>query len=313
MPSFLSSLFRKRSDEPSLHLAAFGKHPGWDDHVEDLGLDTDELATAKRLLYVQGIGGNTDSGAWEKLAPQDRLESFHHVFLWRLADSLLAGRIWPSRDGKGRSRYPMIICAQCRHLPLEWIAAEVFPALEQLETELRAAADAPQVRHGLDAARQQLSGKAKAAPPTSAAAESTSALAVLTDHPDLGPNHHGLFRLLYLLDNILLPSRPGPGADAGAIPPIHLRVPALLMSADALLLWQRFLFAHLPLATPILALHPLGQGWVDILVGPPQASHFFCLLATPQVVPLTTQIPYDLDDAFLHRAESILALAKPKA
>ena len=45
-------------------LAAFGKHPGWDDHVEDLGLETESLNLAKTLLYVNGIGGQIDSGAW---------------------------------------------------------------------------------------------------------------------------------------------------------------------------------------------------------------------------------------------------------
>ncbi len=27
-------------------LGAFGKHPGWDDHIEDLGLETDSLIVA---------------------------------------------------------------------------------------------------------------------------------------------------------------------------------------------------------------------------------------------------------------------------
>src|SRR5258705_3476695 len=47
-------------------LAAFGKHPGWDDHVEDLGLDSESLIFAKTLLYVQGIGGQIDSGGLGK-------------------------------------------------------------------------------------------------------------------------------------------------------------------------------------------------------------------------------------------------------
>jgi len=36
-------------------LAAFGKHPGWDDHVEDLGLETESLNLAKTVLYIDGI------------------------------------------------------------------------------------------------------------------------------------------------------------------------------------------------------------------------------------------------------------------
>src|SRR5205085_2200920 len=80
---------------PALHLAAFGKHPGWNDHLDDLGLDTAPLVNAKRLLYIQGISQNIDSGAWDKLedtapvsdgtpllAPIARLDLFRHDFLW---------------------------------------------------------------------------------------------------------------------------------------------------------------------------------------------------------------------------------------
>jgi hypothetical protein len=64
-------------------LAAFGKHPGWDDHVEDLGLETESLIIAKTLFYVNGIGGQIDSGAWERLEPAQQLPAFKHVFLWQ--------------------------------------------------------------------------------------------------------------------------------------------------------------------------------------------------------------------------------------
>src|SRR4051812_34002960 len=102
--------------QPALHLAAFGKHPGWNDHLDDMGFDTEALVAAKRLLYVQGISQNIDSGAWENLeAPVEgaepkalsRLEYFRHDFLWSMppahADDttpLMAGRLWSSTDGK---------------------------------------------------------------------------------------------------------------------------------------------------------------------------------------------------------------------
>src|SRR5947208_3276593 len=71
MAAFIKSLSRflgtSSKPEPALYLAAFGKHPGWNDHLDDLGLDTDALINAKRLLYIQGISQNIDSGAWDKL------------------------------------------------------------------------------------------------------------------------------------------------------------------------------------------------------------------------------------------------------
>jgi len=58
--------YPKGQDDPSekVFVAAFGKHPAWDDHIDDIGLDMDTLIAAKRILYVQGIGGNIDSGSW---------------------------------------------------------------------------------------------------------------------------------------------------------------------------------------------------------------------------------------------------------
>ena len=66
------SNLRKEVAQARVHVAAFGKHPGWDDHIEEIGLDSDLLVKAKRLLYTEGIAGNIDSGAWEKLEPEKR-------------------------------------------------------------------------------------------------------------------------------------------------------------------------------------------------------------------------------------------------
>ncbi|HXD01138.1 MAG TPA: hypothetical protein VN048_17505, partial [Verrucomicrobiae bacterium] len=92
-----------------LALGAFGKHPGWDDHVEDLGMETETLALARKVLYVEGVGGQIDKGAWEKLTPALRLDDFNHTFVWCRSNQFLIGRIWSSVDGKGRTRYPMVV------------------------------------------------------------------------------------------------------------------------------------------------------------------------------------------------------------
>src|SRR6267142_2546677 len=81
-------------------LAAFGKHPGWDDHVEDLGLEPASLNLAKTVLYVNGIGGQIDSGAWEKSDPAQQLPDFRHLFVWQRSGQILIGRLWSSSDGK---------------------------------------------------------------------------------------------------------------------------------------------------------------------------------------------------------------------
>ena len=73
-----------RAGKPQIWLGAFGKHPGWDDHIDDIGLETESLLLAKQILYVEGIGGQIDSGEWERLEEAQRLREFKHVFLWKL-------------------------------------------------------------------------------------------------------------------------------------------------------------------------------------------------------------------------------------
>ena len=76
-----------RGTRPQIWLGAFGKHPGWDDHIDDIGLETDSLLLAKQILYVDGIGGQISSGEWEKLDSAQRLGEFKHVFLWKRGDA----------------------------------------------------------------------------------------------------------------------------------------------------------------------------------------------------------------------------------
>ena len=113
-------------------LAAFGKHPGWDDHVEDLGLETQSLILAKTILYVNGIGGQIDSGAWEKLDATQQVPAFNHIFVWQRSGQFLLGRLWSSSDGKGRTRYPMVVCAHFAGVTLGWALKQGLPVLADL-------------------------------------------------------------------------------------------------------------------------------------------------------------------------------------
>ena len=134
---------------PALALGAFGKHPGWNDHLEDLGLDTEALLAARQLLYVQGIGGAIDSGDWNNAGAasatppepgelSDAVPDFGHLFFWFSRPDFLAGRLWASCDGKGRDRYPMVVCAHAAHLEPDITAARIVAALESLREACRA-------------------------------------------------------------------------------------------------------------------------------------------------------------------------------
>jgi hypothetical protein len=73
------------------YVGAFGKHPGWDDHIDDIGLETEYLTELKRCLYIEGIGGNIDSGAWQRLETELHAQPFEHQFVWLRGDDILVG------------------------------------------------------------------------------------------------------------------------------------------------------------------------------------------------------------------------------
>ncbi len=285
-------------------MAAFGKHPGWNDHMDDLGLETEQLVALRRLLYVQGISGNVDSGAWEALAPESRLDSFHHLALWRNGDSVLLARFWSSSDGKGRKKYPMIVAAQADFLSAAWLLEHAGPILEKLESRFIAAGSAAAVREALDQARAELAS-CTPAEPVKTEEDVPPVIALLADRPELGPDHKGLHVLLYHMDRDLPAFLRGSRNQAAASR--HLRVPACADSATAAIsLWFRFFESKLDPSAMMMLLAPVRGEWVDLIVGEPAASQLFCVRAGSKVVPLTTDIPYNLDSAFIARAEQSL-------
>src|SRR5690606_35579231 len=97
-----------------------------------------------------------DVGAWESMDPANRLDGYGHSFLWLLAPSAIFGRLWSSRDGKGREKYPMVIAAEVAGGDLTCEAGVVTPVLERLEGECRAAGTRDGVIAAVDAARARL-------------------------------------------------------------------------------------------------------------------------------------------------------------
>ncbi|MFW6163410.1 MAG: hypothetical protein ACODAJ_11630, partial [Planctomycetota bacterium] len=312
MPSFFGRAigrFRRHEEEAvEVHLAAFGKHPGWDDHIEDLGLDTEVLVGVRRVLYLQGIAGNIDSGAWEERGEDERLAGFHHLFVWRLGGDLVLGRMWSSRDGKGRTRFPMIVCAHCRHLPLRWAVAEVLPRLEAIEQRCKATTEAAEVRAAIAENDQALDQAAAAEEPVhDPVLPSPRAVARLAERPEMQPDHQGLHRIVYQMEREM-PAFHLRASDTGtravSFRPHHMRVPLCAESRqEGIQLWMSFLPSQLDRSTPVLLFLPLEEPWVDLVVGEPGVQQFFCVRASTKAIPLATDIPYSLDEAFVNRVE----------
>ena len=287
-------------------LAAFGKHPGWDDHVEDLGLETESLNLAKTIFYVNGIGGQIDSGAWEKLDAAQLLPAFKHVFVWQRSGQILVGRLWSSSDGKGRKRYPMVVCVHFTGVTLGWALKQALPTLAELEEGCLKATTAEEVRTLLSRKRaalreaiQSTDGGGEYAPVLPEALHK-----ILQTGGNVQPE--GFLRVLYQIENqstTFIASRSGANAN-----PVEIRVPLAGENPEqALLFWTRFFQTQLDAAAPLLLMLPLDAEWVDVVAGEPGAHEFFYLRASPKAVPLVSEVPYKLDDAFRAKASAFLA------
>ncbi len=313
----LKRLRRKGNRQgPTLHLAAFGKHPGWDDHIPDIGVDTDVLIALRRLLYVEGIGGNIDAGAWDGLEPDHCLASFHHAFAWIQDDRWILGRLWSSTDGKGRTRYPMVICAECRGMDFRATAPRVFDRLEQVEAACTTTESAADVHSILDQARNELRDATGGTTTSDVADEVRSPLAVLAGRAEMGRDAVGLIRLLYHMDRENSDYRRSrmTGDDSSTTMTVGrsqpIRVPQCAdRTIDALTLWEGFLKQEFIDSAPRWVICPLDRAWVDLLIGPVTTSQFFCMRVTPSEFPLTTDIPYQIDDEFVERTRQLLATA----
>ncbi len=281
-----------------LTLAAFGKHPGWDDHMPGIGIETDTLAHVKQTLYVSGIGGQIDSGTWEKLEPDKRMEGFAHTFLWLRGGHAILGQMWSSKDGKGRSKYPMVLAIDGEHVTADFMLTALRGGLENLREVCKSAGNAGQVLSNCRAAQEQLrlapAGNAGAAAEARALPDGRRFL----ERPELGPGRTGLLRVLHELAAAFdLDGNTRPLVRGGSTSPraLNLRVPFASDSEDdALLLWASFLGSSVGASIPLLLIARAGTDWLDAMIGEPGGDDFFCLQASLKGLPLATQIPYEL-------------------
>ena len=273
-------------------VAAFGKHPGWDDHMDDIGLETPALVAIKRILYVQGIGKNIDNGKWAELESKQSGTEFGHTFVWCRDDDIIAGRLWPSRDGRGRASYPMVVCVHCRQVPLQWVYDCVLPHLAHLETECRGGT-ASTVRACLSACRE---GLQKALDTSDGFEQELPGKADLIGRLTHLPDNEGLIRILYHIDremSVGLVSSVGPGGSEHSA---HARVPASSSgAAETPILWTRLLLNEYGRQVGVLIVMPHQGNWLDIIVGEPRPEQLYCLRASTDALPLTNTVPYKID------------------
>ena len=201
----------------------------------------------------------------------------------------------------------MVVCAQCSQLPLPWLFDNILPRLEGIEQACTGTTSADDVRRIIEDARNQFRQLAQQCEPVHKSREDCShILAKLAELPEMGPNRQGLYRILYHIDREVVQA--GSGAGRGReLRPALIRVPASSPAVqENVLLWISFLLAKFGPNTPILALMPLWNSWIDIVIGEPTDLHLFCLRASGSVVPLTSSIPYRMGSEFITQTNQLI-------
>ncbi len=312
--------------EQRVWLAALGKHPGWNDHLDDIGLDTDRLVAVKRHLYVDGIGGLINAGTWEAMSEEDRDEGYAHSFFWRQPDGMVIGRMWSSSDGKGRRKYPMIVCAMTRGLPFAFVAGPLLERLRRLEVKCRESSLAGEVIGAVDATRSEVTELASHTPALTgervAGGGTMGALGELARCGTTGEDAVGLKRVLYQVQREMTAYlRPDGSATATRSRSVeirgqHIRVPSSRGTVgpgdeqEVMGLWVRALLTRVDPLAPMLLMTKDGRPWVDIIVGELGPTPLSCLQGGTASHPYTSDIPFTIEGEVAEQIDSSIEASR---
>jgi formylglycine-generating enzyme required for sulfatase activity len=296
--------------EPRVTLGAFGKHPGWNDHILGIGVETEGLAWLKHLLYVDGIGAQIDAGAWEKLPAGKRAEGFCHTFLWFRGGLSFLGIMWSSQDGKGRAKYPMVLCLEAQGVSPGFLLDRGLPALLSLKDACVATSSAEEVtarcQQMQEDFRRQFGTMTAQWNRTLPVEERRAFLS----SAELGVRHIGLLRIWHELGaapGLLRVNRKTATAGGKQVCRV-VRVPLAAASAtEALWRWSEFLRTSVHESFDLGLVARAGVPWLDVVVGDPKGQDFFFLQAALEAMPRASDVPYELApelDQWLGQAEA---------
>ncbi len=287
---FLNEDWSDRPSCPRSFLGVFGKHPGWNDHF-DIGLETESLLLAKKIIYEHGIRAEIEAQTWDRLADSEKLPEFDHWFLWLRPRECIVGHMGSSRDGKGRCLYPMVVCAHLVDVPLSWAWQVALPAIATTVQTLRAASTAGRVVTTVSEVSDQL----RNAHPNhqQRAATGFVATAGLADLGDFLRSNTDKLRMIY--DELVAGfSSFAPGVvsyqhEPRTVRSQSLRLPSIgKTAAQTLNAWAGFLMSELDPGMPLLAIKPNQADWTDCCVGLPVDGDLFRIRAGSAPVPVIT-------------------------
>lgn len=301
--------------------AVFGKHPGWDDHIDDIGLTSEGLVRFKRMLYGQGIAACIESGRWDRLEPGERLDGFDHLCVWRTdgrgggrdagrSASMVVARIRSSRDRKGRGQYPLVTAIEVDgddEADLAWAAV--------IADRIAAGCAAAETAEGV---RGVVQGAERSARPRAIADDDAGGgdrVARLADRLEAGSGRDGFLRVVDHVErewaSYLWANRAATRERLG-IPPRHMRAPiggGSEVGAAAMGPWLRLMKALIDPSVPMMMISPTGRDWIDVIVGEPTAAQVACLRMGAGAIPLATEGGGALAAGIAERAAALIARA----
>lgn len=279
MTRFLKVFLRDRLDQP-VKLAGFGKHPAWDDHIDDLGLTTETLVITRRILYSEGIAAQLSSGAWNRLEETGHAMEFDHRFVWSREAQSVIGGIWASSDGKGRAHFPMIVCLQIG--VNGWRAIDRFLELvEELGALCQKTKDQQKFRDLFTETQLRVSSYAF-----------SNLDSKIGSHDLSGQREEAVLNGMIALSQGIRNHRKR--VVRQGVRSVHFRLPAISpQPKKSLEFWAGYLENQLDLRLPCLTIASAGLGPVDIITGEPEANDFFCLRAAEARLPMTSASTVD--------------------
>jgi hypothetical protein len=275
MSRFLKAFLRDPPDA-RIHFAAFGKHPAWDDHIDDIGLNTETLALTKQGLYSEGIATQLASGAWNQIESSGTAIDFDHRFVWCRDQQAVAGAIWASTDRKGRTRFPLVICAQSGFEGPRAVDL-LFDPIERLGALCRNANTQEAVR---DAFSKMQAGLSYAiAPPIGGS--------LFSEITESGENT--VLPAMVTLSAGLKNNRPRGPRETAKTSGWRFRLAAVsTRPKESLIFWSAYLASQRTSSgLPYIIVAMNGKSWIDIIIGEPLQNDFFCLRANEYALPST--------------------------
>ncbi len=295
-------------------LCLFGKHPGWDDHMEDIGPQSREMLDFKRMLYVEGVGGNIDAGNWAHLPTGERLAEFNHLLIFSRDDYYILATLSASADGKGRNLYPLVAAVQARGVSLADLGRHIGPLLLEMRSEIQKTASAAGAQSLVRNMQERLgaigAGLAPGAPRLDRMVTGHQAARLFSaDASAAAP------RVLYAVQRAV----EAVGHDPATARTETVRVP--LESQQpwfAARIWCALIRSMLGSAGSVMVAEyrpPDGAtgstlGFVDLIIGNPGQTALFCLRAGLNRIPLASDIPYSLDAPFVKRVADYLTACR---